>query len=106
MMDTIRVLEIRRRGNNPRNPYTVEIQRGSSVDGKTKYTKRYEQRIQKSYGVDSWCPITKASIERLTDLFDGFDGGRRPENVEVEFYLGDFCMDITFAVDGRLEKSL
>lgn len=106
-MDTLRVLEIRRRGNNPRNPYTVEIQRGSLVaDGKIKYVKRYEQRIQNSYGVDSWCPITEASIERITDLFDGFDGGRRPENVEVEFYLGNYCMDITFSVDGRLEKSI
>ena len=105
IMDTIRVLEIRRHGNNPRNPYTVEVQRGSLVaDGKIKYVRRYKQRIQKSYGVES--TVTKASILRIADLFDGFDGGRRPENVEVEFYLGDSWMDITFSVDGRLKKAL
>ena len=103
-MDGLRTLEISHYGSRvQRNSYQVLIQRGSLLpDEKIKYVKRYKQRIQKEYGIER--PITRASAGRLINLFDGFNGGIRPENVEVEYYLGFYQMDITFSVDGRLEK--
>ena len=104
-MDGLRTVEICHHGaKEHRHAFSVEIQRGSLIlDEKIKYVRRYKQRIQKSYGIER--SITPASLGRISDLFDGYDGGRRPENIEVEFYLGTYRMDITFSVDGRLEKS-
>ena len=103
-LDGIRVLEINHYGlREHQNAYKVLVQRGSLLpDEKIKYVKRYKQRIQKDYGIER--SITRASAARLTSLFNGFDGGARPENVEVEYYLGLHRMDITFSVYGRLEK--
>ena len=103
-MDGLRVLEISHYGSREhRNAYEVLVQRGSLLpDEKIKYVRRYKQRIQKEYGSER--PITRASANRLINLFDGLNGGVRPENVEVEYYLGIHRMDITFSVYGRLEK--
>jgi hypothetical protein len=103
VMDEIRVVEIQHRGmTESQKAYVVLVQRGSLVDTDIKYSRRYKQRTQKIWGVER--PISGASLKRLEDVFDGFDGGRRPENVEVEFHLGFYRMDVSFSVDGRLVK--